>query len=177
MNQQSINRFPKAQSRQNRLLIETTLKRVLALFAFLPLLVACAIAPQEEGAKLRTAEEDEALIDAWYPIQSEECQLLVDSFGLIAAAIGSAEMEYQINNLDEIKKNLVSASKIVPPVLLELAQTTNEPSIREYALEAIPIFAQIGDAVVEDSSEFGGSLAFFEKMAKLTGKVPDACKS
>ena len=177
MIQQSIKCFPTAQSGRNRSLIETILKRALALFAVLPFLVACVIAPQEQGAKLRTAEEDEALVDAWYPIQSEECQLLVDSFSLIAAAIGSAEMEYQINNLDEIKKNLVSASKIVPPVLLELAQTTNEPSVREYALEAIPIFAQIGDAVVEDSSEFGGSLALLEKMAKLTGRVPDACKS
>ncbi len=61
--------------------------------------------------------------------------------------------------------------------LLDLSQTTTEPSIREYALEAIPLFVQLGDLIAADSSESSSQIDFVNKMYALTGKVPDACKS
>jgi hypothetical protein len=159
------------------MLIGTITKRLISFVACLPFLTACTISTQEEGLKIRTQAENEALVDSWYPIQSEECQLLVDSFGLISVAMGNGEMDYLMKNADEVKKDLLSTSIIVPPVLLELAQTTNEPSIKEYALEAIPIFTQLTDTLDKELNDFDTELGFLEKLANLTGRVPDACKS
>jgi hypothetical protein len=69
-------------------------------------LSACTFVPVEEGLRPRTAEENNAITDSWYPIQSEECQLLVDSFGLVTAAVGNVESQYLLDNMDQIKSNL-----------------------------------------------------------------------
>lgn len=137
----------------------------------------CSFVSVNEGPKPRTAEENNLIIDSWYPIQSKECALLVDSFGLIQAAIGSADGQHLIDNMDKIKRDLETTGLIVSQKLLELSQTTAETSIREYALEAIPFFVQLGDLIIGDMDESLAQVDLINKMSELTGKVPDACKS
>ena len=140
-------------------------------------LPACTFVPASESPRPRTAEENNAITDSWYPIQSIECQLLVDSMGLAQAAIGSPDSQYLLENMDKIKSNLDLTGQVVSQKLLELSQTTQEPSIREYALEAIPVYAQLGNLISEDVSDFSFSSDILNDMFELTGKVPDACKS
>ena len=140
-------------------------------------LSGCTLVPSDEGARLRTSEENNAITDAWYPIQSKECQLLVDSFGLIGAAIGSPDNQNLLQNMDEIKQNLERTGEVVTRKLIELSMTTAESSIREYAIEAIPFFSQLGSLISDDSIQSEFQIDYLNRMQKLTGKVPDACKS
>jgi len=140
-------------------------------------LSACTFVPVEEGLRPRTAEENNAITDSWLPIQSEECQLLVDSFGLVTAAVGNVESQYLLDNMDQIKRNLEMTGLTVTPILYELSQTTLEPSIKAYALEAIPIFSQLGDLIADETGESSLQVEFLNRLSELTGKVPDACKS
>jgi hypothetical protein len=140
-------------------------------------LTSCTFKSADESARPRTAEENTAITNSWLPIQSEECQLLVDSFGLVKVAIGSDDGQYLLDNFDKIKSNLTITGEIVSSRLLELSQSTLEPSIREYALEAIPFFAQLGNLIADDSEDFSFQLEYLDQMSELTGKVPDACKS
>lgn len=151
--------------------------RFALIFLVLLTLSACTIAPAEEGQRPRTAKENNAITDSWYPIQSEECQLLVDAFGLVSTSIGNDESQYLIENMDKIKSNLKLTGEIVVPRLYELSQTTLEPSIRAYALEAVPFFSALGDLIVDDLGEPSFQLDFLNSMSELTGKIPDACKS
>ena len=137
----------------------------------------CTFVPANEGAKPRSVEENNAITDSWYPIQSKECQLLVDSFGLMRGAIGNPDSQYLLDNMETIKSNLETTALVVSRSLLELSQITLEPSIKKYALEAIPIFAQLGDLIVEDAGGFSFQVEYLNRMYELTGKVPDACKS
>jgi hypothetical protein len=140
-------------------------------------LSACTFVPAEEGLRPRTSEENNAITDSWYPIQSDECQLLVDSFGLVTAAVGNIESQYLLENMEQIKSNLEMTGLLVTPKLYDLSQTTSEPSIKAYALEAIPLFSQLGDLITEESGESSSQIEFLERLSNLTGKVPDACKS
>lgn len=140
-------------------------------------LSACTLVPAEKGLRPRTTEENNVITDSWYPIQSEECQLLVDAFGLVTLAIGNTESQYLLENMDKVKKNLENLSRIVPPKLFELSQSTLEPSIKEYALESIPIFIRLGDLFVDDLEEPTSLFEYLNELSILTGKVPDACKS
>jgi hypothetical protein len=153
-----------------------SLKGLVAGFCFLAL-SACTFVPAEEGLRPRTAEENNAITDSWYPIQSEECQLLVDSFGLVTAAVGNVESQYLLENMDQIKSNLEMTGLMVTPKLFELSQTTLEPSIKAYALEAIPLFSQLGDLIGDESGESSIQIDYLQRLSNLTGKVPDACKS
>ncbi len=63
-------------------------------------LSGCTFVPADEGARVRTIEENNAITDAWYPIQSKECQLLVDSFGLVGVAIGSSDTQHLVENME-----------------------------------------------------------------------------
>lgn len=152
------------------------IKMILSILSLLTL-TACSFAPVDESPRPRTAEENQAINDSWYPIQSKECQLLVDAFGLVTLALGSSDGQDVLANMDKIKSNLELTGQIVPPRLLELSQTTLEPSIREYALEAIPFYAQLGDLIADDSEDFSFQLEYLNQLSELTGKVPDACKS
>lgn len=140
-------------------------------------LSACTFVPVEEGLRPRTTEENNVITDSWYPIQSEECQLLVDSFGLVTAAIGNVESQYLLENMDQIKSNLEMTGLMVTPKLIDLSQTTLEPSIKAYALEAIPLFSRLGDLIADKSGESTNQIDFLQRLSDLTGKVPDACKS
>ena len=151
--------------------------RTVLIVTFLLTLTACSFTSTKEGTRMRTVEENNAITDSWYPIQSKECQLLVDSFGLVQAAIGSNDTQYLLDNMDGIKRNLELTGQIVSQKMLELSQTTQEPSIREYALEAIPFYAQLGNLVSDSSSEISFNTEYLNQMYELTGKVPDACKS
>ena len=140
-------------------------------------LSGCTFVPADEGARVRTIEENNAITDAWYPIQSKECQLLVDSFGLVGVAIGSSDTQHLVENMDEIKQNLEMTGEIVTSKLIELTMTTTESSIREYAIEAIPFFSQLGSLIAVDASQSEFQIDYLNRMYELTGKVPDACKS
>lgn len=140
-------------------------------------LSACTLVPAEEGLRPRSAEENNAITDSWYPIQSQECQLLVDSFGLITAAIGNIDSQSLLANMDQIKNNLEMTGLMVTPKLYDLSQTTLEPSIKAYALEAIPLFSQLGGVIADEASELPYDMEFLNRLSELTGKVPDACKS
>jgi hypothetical protein len=140
-------------------------------------LTACSPVSSDDGIKLRTQSENDAIRNSWFPIQSEECQLLVDSLGLVSAAIGNIETDYLIENMSEIDSNLEETSRIVVPRLLELSQNTKEQSIRAYALEAIPIFSRLDELVLDEIDGAATQIGLLSKMAELTGRVPDACKS
>jgi len=149
----------------------------LAIGVSLLALSACTFVPAEEGLRPRTSEENNAITDSWYPIQSKECQLLVDSFGLVTAAVGNVESQYLLENMDQIKSNLETTGLMVTPALVDLAQTTFEPSIQAYALEAIPLFSRLGDLIADESGDSSSQIDFLQRLSDLTGKVPDACKS
>ena len=140
-------------------------------------LSACTFVYEEEGLRPRTADENSAITDSWYPIQSKECQLFVDAFGLITAAIGSTDGQYLLDNMVQIKRDLQTTGYVVSQSLLELSQTTFEPSIKTYALELIPLYVRLGDLVSEDSTDTSLQIEYLNEMSRLTGKIPDACKS
>lgn len=140
-------------------------------------LTGCSAVSSDYGIKLRSESENSAIRNSWYPIQSKECQLLVDSLSLVSIAIGSIETDYLLENMEKINSNLEETGKLVVPRLLELSQNTAEQSIRDYALEAIPVFSRLDELISEDTGGASGQIEFLSKMADLTGKVPNACKS
>ena len=140
-------------------------------------LTGCSAVSSDDGIKLRSESENSAIRNSWYPIQSKECQLLVDSLSLVSIAIGSIETDYLLENMEKINSNLEETGMLVVPRLIELSQNTAEQSIRDYALEAIPVFSRLDELISEDTGGASGQIEFLSKMADLTGKVPDACKS
>jgi hypothetical protein len=140
-------------------------------------LAACSVNSSDDGIKLRTQSENDAIRNSWFPIQSEECQLLVDSLGLVSVAIGNIQTDYLLENMSDIDSNLEETSRIVVPKLLELSQNTKELSIRAYALEAIPVLSRLDELVSDKVDGAATQIGLLSSMAELTGKVPDACKS
>ena len=140
-------------------------------------LTGCSAVSSDDGIKLRSESENSAIRNSWYPIQSKECQLLVDSLSLVSIAIGSIETDYLLENMEKINSNLEETGMLVVPRLIELSQNTAEQSIRDYALEAIPVFSRLDELISEDTGGASGQIEFLSKMADLTGKVPDACKT
>jgi hypothetical protein len=142
----------------------------------LPILVGCSSTPEGSNLKPRTTAEEDAIHNSWYPIKNKECQLLVDSLNLISAAIGSNELQYLADNMEEIKRNLEQAGQITSMKVLELSLTTSEPSIREWALDAVPIFASTSSWIIEDLDDATSQMEHLIKFRNLTDRVPDACK-
>jgi hypothetical protein len=103
--------------------------------------------------------------------------LFIDAFGLMTAAIGSTDGQYLLDNMDQIKRDLETTGYVVSQSLLELSQTTFEPSIKTYALELIPLYVRLGDLITDDSTDTSRQIEYLNEMSRLTGKVPDACKS
>ena len=143
----------------------------------LPILVGCSSTPGDSNLKPRTTAEEDAIRNSWYPIKNKECQLLVDSLNLIGAAIGSSDLEYLADSMEEIKRNLEQAGQITSIKVLELSLTTKEPSIREWALDAVPIFASVSTWIIEDLNDTTSQMENLVKFRDLTDRVPDACKS
>jgi len=143
----------------------------------LPISVGCSSTPGDSNLKPRTAAEDDAIRNSWYPIKNKECQLLVDSLNLIGAAIGSSDLEYLADSMEEIKRNLEQAGQITSIKVLELSLTTKEPSIREWALDAVPIFASASSWIIEDLNDSTSQMKNLIEFRNLTDRVPDACKS
>ena len=141
------------------------------------LIPGCSTTSENSSLKPRTTAEEDAIRNSWYPIKNKECQLLVDSLNLIGAAIGSSDLQNLASNMEEIKRNLEQAGQITSMKVLELSLTTSEPSIREWALDAVPVFASLGSIIATDSEDFTSQMAFLTKLRNLTDKVPDACKS
>jgi len=137
----------------------------------------CSTPSDDSSLRPRTLAEEEAITNSWYPIANQECQLLVDSLNLIGAAIGSTDLQHLSDNMEEIKRNLEQVGKITSVRILELSLATTEPSIREYAIEAVPVFASLGSIIAEDSEDFTAQMNYLTKLRKLTDRVPDACKS
>ena len=141
------------------------------------LIPGCSTTSENSSLKPRTTAEEDAIHNSWHPIKNKECQLLVDSLNLIGAAIGSSDLQHLASNMEEIKRNLEQAGQITSMKVLELSLTTSEPSIREWALDAVPVFASLGSIIATDSEDFTSQMAFLTKLRNLTDKVPDACKS
>ena len=141
------------------------------------LIPGCSTTSENSSLKPRTTAEEDAIHNSWYPIKNKECQLLVDSLNLIGAAIGSSDLQNLASNMEEIKRNLEQTGQITSMKVLELSLTTSEPSIREWALDAVPVFASLGSIIATDSEDFTSQMAFLTKLRNLTDKVPDACKS
>jgi hypothetical protein len=137
----------------------------------------CSAPSDDSSLRPRTLAEEEAITNSWYPIANQECQLLVDSLNLIGAAIGSTDLQHLSDNMEEIKRNLEQVGKIASVRVLELSLATTEPSIRDYAIEAVPVFASLGSVLAEDSEDFTAQMNYLTKLRKLTDRVPDACKS
>ncbi len=153
------------------------IKNLLFLFPFLLLLSNCGSAQRVEDLKPRTAEQNQAIRDEWYPIQNKECQLIVDSFNLFTAAMGTGEVNYLAENMDEVQERIRFTAEITSRALFELSQETQDNSIREYALEAVPIFARLGDIISSGDTEYDSQLRYLAELASLTGRVPSGCKS
>ena len=137
----------------------------------------CSFTSDNSGLRQRTTAEAEAIRNQWYPVKNEECQVFVDSFNLATAAVGSADTKYLAENMEKINSNLEETALLTSTVIFKLSQTTREPSIREYALEAAPLFASLGSIIAEDSEDFTSQIEFLTKFKALGDKVPYACKS
>lgn len=140
------------------------------------LIPGCSTTSENSSLKPRTTAEEDAIHNSWYPVKNKECQLLVDSLNLIGAAIGSNELQYLADNMEEIKRNLEQAGQITSMKVLELSLTTSEPSIREWALDAVPIFASTSSWIIEDLDDTTSQMEHLIKFRNLTDRVPDACK-
>lgn len=151
--------------------------KVYSVLIILPILASCASTSEDSNLKPRTTAEEDAIRNSWYPIKNKECQLLVDSLNLIGAAIGSSDLQNLASNMEEIKRNLEQAGQITSMKVLELSLTTSEPSIREWALDAVPIFASSSSWIIEDLDDTTSQMENLIKFRKLTDRVPDACKS
>lgn len=148
------------------------------LFLFILLTLAGCSSPSDNSSlKPRTQAEEEAITNSWYPIKNKECQLLVDSLNLIGAAIGGNDLQYLAGNMEEIKRNLEQAGQITSIKVLELSLTTQEPSIKEWALEAVPILASASSMITENLDDTAAQIEYLIKLRNLTDRVPDACKS
>ena len=141
------------------------------------LVSGCSVTSDDSSLRPRTLAQEEAIRNSWYPIKNEECQLLVDSLTLIGAAIGSTDLEYLAGNMEEIKNNLEQAGQITSIKVLELSLTTKEPTIKEWALDAVPIFASVSSWIIEDLNDTTSQMENLVKFRDLTDRVPDACKS
>lgn len=141
------------------------------------LLTGCSTSSSEDSLRPRTADENQSIRDSWYPIRNSECQLIVDSFALIAAAIGGDETKYLSENLEDIRRRLENTGEITSQTLLRLANQTNDESIKSYALEAVPVFARVGDILVDSDEDYLQQMNYLKKYSNLTGKVPNGCKS
>jgi len=151
--------------------------QVCSIFIILPILVSCASTSGDSSLKPRTTAEEEAIYNSWYPIKNKECQLLVDSLNLIGAAIGGNDLQYLAGNMEKIKRSLEQAGQITSIKVLELSLTTQEPSIKEWALEAVPIFASASSMITENLDDTAAQIEYLSKFRNLTDRVPDACKS
>jgi hypothetical protein len=140
------------------------------------LIPGCSTTSENSSLKPRSIAEEDAIHNSWYPVKNKECQLLVDSLNLIGAAIGSNELQYLADNMEEIKRNLEQAGQITSMKVLELSLTTSEPSIREWALDAVPIFASTSSWIIEDLDDTTSQMEHLIKFRNLTDRVPDACK-
>lgn len=151
--------------------------RVLISCALFAVLSACSFEEQDSGLKPRTEAENQAITDSWYPVKSEECQVILDAFGLVTLAMGNGDEKFLLDNPDKVQEQLEVTGSVVSKKFLELASNTKEASIRDFVLEAIPLFAKLDNLLPSDSEDFDASLAYLEDWAALTSKVPDACKS
>jgi hypothetical protein len=79
--------------------------------------------------------------------------------------------------MEEIKSNLEQAGQITSIKVLELSLTTKEPTIKEWALDAVPIFASVSTWIIEDLNDTTSQMENLVKFRDLTDRVPDACKS
>jgi len=141
-------------------------------------LSSCGVTQNNQGLKPKTAAEQQAIHNSWFPVKSKDCQLIVDSFALVKAAIGDASDQNLLNNINQINQNLKSAGKVTSTALLNLANTTDEPTIRSWALKAVPIFANIGNIGSENSNQSNDQiLSFMSDLSKLVEDVPSACSS
>jgi hypothetical protein len=141
------------------------------------LIPGCSTTSEDSNLKPRTTAEEDAIYNSWYPIKNKECQLLVDSLNLIRVAIGSNDLQYLAGNMEEIKRNLEQAGQLTSIKVLELSLTTKEPSIKEWALDAVPIFASASSWIIEDLNDTTSQMKNLIKFRNLTDSVPDACKS
>ena len=141
------------------------------------LIPGCSTTSEDSNLKPRTTAEEDAIYNSWYPIKNKECQLLVDSLNLIRVAIGSNDLQYLAGNMEEIKRNLEQAGQLTSIKVLELSLTTKEPSIKEWALDAVPIFASASSWIIEDLNDTTSQMKNLIKFRNLTDRVPDACKS
>ena len=140
-------------------------------------LTACGTSSSSE-LRPRTVEENAAIQDSWFPVRNKECQLIVDSFTLVSAAVGGTDTQYLAENMSEIERNLKSAGAATSEALLRLSNSTDEPSIRSWTLRAVPIFAKLGmlTSATDDQSN-DQILSFFSELSQLVEDVPSACKS
>jgi hypothetical protein len=154
-------------------------KTIISFFVLMSLFLVsgCSVTSDDSSLRPRTLAQEEAIRNSWYPIKNEECQLLVDSLNLIGAAIGSTDLEYLAGNMEEIKNNLEQAGQITSIKVLELSLTTKEPTIKEWALDAVPIFASVSSWIIEDLNDTTSQMENLVKFRDLTDRVPDACKS
>jgi|688.fasta_scaffold338366_1 hypothetical protein len=155
------------------------LKTIISFFISISLFLVsgCSVTSDDSSLRPRTLAQEEAIRNSWYPIKNKECQLLVDSLNLIGAAIGSTDLEYLAGNMEEIKSNLEQAGQITSIKVLELSLTTKEPTIKEWALDAVPIFASVSTWIIEDLNDTTSQMENLVKFRDLTDRVPDACKS
>lgn len=149
---------------------------IMSALVILSLIVGCGSQDQKD-LRPRTQEENEAIHNSWYPVKSEECQVLVDSFILMSAAIGNDDIQYLAANLDQIKQNLIEAGKINSARLLELANTTQDVSIRNWALEAVPTFANLQIINSGSEEQMLDLNDYLLGLSKLVEDVPSGCRS
>jgi hypothetical protein len=143
-------------------------------------LTSCAFESPPSGEstlKPRTESENQAITDAWFPIKNQECQAIVDAFGLMRLASMDAERYLATGDTVAAKQTIDTASEIVLERLSSLISSTTDESIRLYTLKSLPIFSQLSSYLTQEEGNFDDQLKFLEKWAELTGEIPSGCKS
>jgi hypothetical protein len=154
--------------------------KIVTLLLSAVLLTSCAIEnskPTDNDLKPRTESENQAITDGWYPIKSEECQLFVDAYGLLGLALKESQEQTLSGNYEGAKESVEIAGSLIFERLSQLALTTSDESIREYATEALPLYQQVSSMFSVDNENFDAQLDFMDKFAQLTGEIPSGCKS
>jgi hypothetical protein len=143
------------------------------------IITGCGNTNELYNLRPKSVEEQQTIRDSWFPVKSFECQLIVDSFSLLTAAVGNDSLENLSQNMDQIEERLDSAGRATSTALLNLANTTSEESIRAWALKAVPIFSGFGDLIVSDVNSLASEemLQYLSDLSKLVEDVPYACRS
>ena len=143
--------------------------------SILLLLAGCSTHVPSTSPTPRTSAEKQAITNAWYPVKSADCQSIVNVFQAITADIGDPSTEHLATNMASVQAKLKMDWKIAGAIFRALAEYTREKSIRDWALEAAPIFEEQGRLMNSNNADAQDKA--MQDFATISGTIPEACRN